>query len=286
MFKSIDLLETDLLKAQQYLQAAVAPRPIALASTIDNEGNVNLSPFSFFNLFSTNPPVLVFAPNSRLRDGTNKHTFFNAMEIKEVVINMVDFSMAEQMSLSSCEYPAGINEFSKSGLTPLASDVVKPPRVLESKVSFECKVLNIIELGEGRGAGNMIICEVLRMHIREDILNQEGAIDMLKTDWIARCGGDWYVRANAENMFLLPKPNVKLGIGVDVISDKIKSLNFFNGNELGRLGNADTLPTKEEVEIFMEDHKEDLLLTARNFLSKGEVSNAWKALLAYERTIH
>jgi flavin reductase (DIM6/NTAB) family NADH-FMN oxidoreductase RutF len=280
MFKTIDLSKLELVQVQQYLQAAVAPRPIALASTVDIDGNVNLSPFSFFNLFSTNPPVLIFAPNRRLRDGTNKHTYFNAKNTHEVVINIVDFSMAEQMSLSSCEYPSGVNEFVKAGFTQLASDVIKPPRVKEAKVSFECSVLQVIELGEDSGAGNLILCKVLKMHIAEEILNEQGFIDPLKTDWIARSGGDWYVRANQESMFLLPKPNVKTGVGVDAIPEQIRILNFFTGNELGRLGNVDVIPTDKEVNEFAISCKGDYLTQARKHLKKGDGYSAWKAILA------
>lgn len=280
MFKSIDLSTLEPLQVQQYLQAAVAPRPIALASTVDDKGNVNLSPFSFFNLFSTNPPVLIFAPNRRLRDGTNKHTYLNIKSTNEVVINIVDYNMAEQMSLSSCEYPEGVNEFVKAGFDELPSDIVTPPRVKQAKVSFECKVLQVIELGEEKGAGNLILCKVLKMHIAEDILNEQGFIDMLKTDWIARSGGDWYVRANKESMFLLPKPNIKLGVGVDAIPEQIRNLNYFTGNELGRLGNVDMIPSENEVYEYLQSQPVEHLESARKYLANGEAYNAWKAILA------
>ena len=282
MHKIIDLGTLDLMTAQHFLQCAVAPRPIALASTVDVEDHVNLSPFSFFNLFSTNPPILIFAPNRRLRDGSNKHTFFNASTTHEVVINIVDYAMAEQMSLSSCEYPDGVDEFVKAGFTPISSQKVKPPRVGESKVSFECKVNQIVPLGDQGGAGNLIICEVLLMHVCDSILGENGKIDPLKTDWIARSGEHWYVRANVDSMFTMPKPSVQLGVGVDQIPDSIKSLQFFTGNELGRLGNIEQIPNESEIHTFLVQHSEDdLLMLARTLLAENKVHEAWMAVLAF-----
>jgi flavin reductase (DIM6/NTAB) family NADH-FMN oxidoreductase RutF len=282
MHQRIDLATLDTALAQHFLQCAIAPRPIALASTIDANGNINLSPFSFFNLFSTNPPILIFAPNRRLRDGSNKHTFYNVNEISEVVINIVDYEIAEQMSLSSCEYPEGINEFFKAGFTQVPSEKVKPPRVGEAKVSFECKVNQIIELGDQGGAGNLIICEVILMHVCDSIMGANGKIDPLKTDWIARSGESWYVRANKASMFTMPKPSVKLGVGVDSIPSKIIDLKYFSGNELGRLGNADLLPNPHEIESFKELYKDkDFLQLAKKLLAENAVFDAWKAVLSY-----
>lgn len=264
-----------------YLQGAIAPRPIAFASTVDKEGNVNLSPFSFFNLFGTKPPTLIFSPNRRVRDATNKHTLENVQEVDEVVINMVDYAMVEQMSLASCEYPKGTNEFIKAGFTEVPSQKVKPPRVGESKAVFECKVKQIISLGEEGGAANLIICEVILAHFSEDILDENGKIDQQKTDWVARMGGNWYARASGEAIFEVPKPSTQRGIGVDMIPDFIKSNPLFTGNDLGRLGNIQQLPLASEIQEFrILHHNSDLLQLAKQFLSAGKVHEAWLAILS------
>jgi flavin reductase (DIM6/NTAB) family NADH-FMN oxidoreductase RutF len=264
-----------------YLQGAVAPRPIAFASTVDKEGNINLSPFSFFNLFGTKPPTLIFSPNRRVRDATNKHTLENVQEVDEVVINMVDYAMVEQMSLASCEYPKGTNEFVKAGFTEVPSQLVKPPRVGESKAVFECKVKQIISLGEEGGAANLVICEVILAHFSEDILDANGRIDQRKTDWVARMGGDWYARASGNAIFEIPKPSTKKGIGVDMIPDFIKSNPLFTGNDLGRMGNIEQLPNSAEIEAFKALHSgQDFLLFAKQLLSEGKIKEAWLALLA------
>ncbi len=264
-----------------YLQGAVAPRPIAFASTVDKDGNVNLSPFSFFNLFGTKPPTLIFSPNRRVRDATNKHTFENVQEVDEVVINMVDYAMVEQMSLASCEYPKGTNEFVKAGFTEVPSQLVKPPRVGESKAVFECKVKQIVSLGEEGGAANLIICEVILAHFSEDILDENGRIDQRKTDWVARMGGDWYARASGDALFEIPKPSTQKGIGVDSIPDFIKMNPLFTGNELGRLGNIERLPQGDEVERFKNENLEkDFIQLAKKMLFEGKVKDAWLALLA------
>lgn len=264
-----------------YLQGAVAPRPIAFASTVDKEGNVNLSPFSFFNLFGTKPPTLIFSPNRRVRDATNKHTLENVQEVDEVVINMVDYAMVEQMSLASCEFPRGINEFVKAGFTEVPSQLVKPPRVGESKAVFECKVKQIVSLGEEGGAANLVICEVILAHFSEDILDINGRIDQRKTDWVARMGGDWYARASGKAIFEIPKPSTQKGIGVDMIPDFIKSNPLFTGNDLGRLGNIEQLPTATDIEAFKVHHLgQDYLLFAKQLLLESKVEEAWLALLA------
>lgn len=264
-----------------YLQGAVAPRPIAFASTVDKEGNVNLSPFSFFNLFGTKPPTLIFSPNRRVRDATNKHTLENVQEVDEVVINMVDYTMVEQMSLASCEFPKGTNEFVKAGFTEVPSQLVKPPHVGESKAIFECKVKQIISLGEEGGAANLVICEVILAHFSEDILDENGRIDQRKTDWVSRMGGDWYARASGEALFEIPKPSTQKGIGVDMIPDFIKSNPLFTGNDLGRLGNTEKLPRGFEIEAFKIQYPEkDFLQFAKQLLSEGKTKEAWLALLA------
>lgn len=287
---SIDPKEISPAKVQGYLQGAIAPRPIAFASTIDENGNPNLSPFSFFNVFSSNPPILVFSPARRVRNNTIKHTLINAQNTKEVVINVVNYDIVQQMSLSSTEYPDGVNEFEKSGLTMIKSDVVKPFRVAESPVQFECKVNDIIALGDQGGAGNLIICEVVKIHVNEVVLNEAGEIDQHKIDLVARCGGNWYSRANA-GLFEVEKPLTTLGIGVDNIPDFVKESPIFNGNDLGKLGNIEAIPTEEEITTFVkEDFAVKAVLSsddeqkknqlAKDLLDKNEVLKAWKVLLA------
>lgn len=290
---SIDPKEVNPVKLQGYLQGAVAPRPIALASTIDKNGNPNLSPFSFFNVFSSNPPILIFSPARRVRNNTIKHTLINVQDTREVVISVVNYDIVQQVSLASTEYADGVNEFIKSGLTPVASDVVKPFRVAESPVQFECKVNDIIHLGDGGGAGNLVICEVAKIHINEAVLDENGGIDQHKIDLVSRMGGNWYSRANM-GMFEVPKPLVTLGIGVDNIPDFIKESGFFSGNDLGMLGNIEALPTNEEIITFVNnsfevkavlstDDTEKIYQKAKEYLSKEQVLEAWKLLLASQK---
>src|SRR6478735_9030138 len=234
------------------LQSAVSPRPIAFAGTVDKYGNVNLSPFSFFNVFSSNPPILVFSPSRRVRDNTTKHTLQNILEVPEVVINIVSYDMVQQASLSSVEFPKGVNEFKKSGLTEVASQMVKPPRVGESPASFECKVNQVIPLGDKGGAGNLILCEILLIHFKEEIFDANGKIDPHKIDAVARMGGDYYCRANGENIFTVPKPNDKLTIGYDQIPEHIRNSKILSGNDLGMLGNVERLPDLEEINKILE----------------------------------
>jgi len=287
---TIDPKEVTTAKLQGYLQSAIGPRPIAFASTLDKKGKPNLSPFSFFNIFSANPPILVFSPARRVRDNSIKHTLLNCEETGQVVINVVNFDIVQQVSLSSTEYPEGVNEFLKSGLTAIPSEVVKPYRVAESPVQFECKVIDIIALGKEGGAGNMIVCEVLKMHISEKILDSNGVIDPMKIDLVARLGGNWYSRAN-KGLFEVEKPLTTLGIGVDFIPDFVKESPVFNGNDLGKLGNVESLPTIEEIAIFVKQNFEvkgvlsadDELKKhqlAKEYLDKNEVLTAWKVLLA------
>jgi len=204
--KSIDPINLETKKLHKILLSSIAPRPIAFASTIDSNGNVNLSPFSYFNVFSSNPPILIFSPSRRVRDNTTKHTLENAMETKEVVINVVNFPIVEQMSKSSVEYEKGVNEFIETGLTQVKSLLVKPPRVLESPISFECKVQDIISLGKSGGAGQLIIAKVVQIHIDKKFIDNKGDIDSEKLDLVARMGGDWYTRTTKESMFKIPKP--------------------------------------------------------------------------------
>ncbi|NER16987.1 flavin reductase family protein [Spongiivirga citrea] len=287
---SLDPNELATPKLHGYLLGAIGPRPIAFASTIDEKGRPNLSPFSFFNVFSANPPVLIFSPARRVRNNTTKHTLENAEATKEVVINVVNYDIVQQMSLSSTEYAEGIDEFKKSGLTPLRSHQVKPFRVKESPVQFECKVTDIIKLGNEGGAGNLIMCEVVKLHIDEAVLDENGSIDQHKIDLVARMGGSWYSRAN-KGMFEVPKPLSTLGIGVDNIPYTIKNSSVLTGNDLGKLGNIEAIPTEDEVTEFVNnstgikailsaDDEEKVHLKAQEYLNKNEVLSAWKVLLA------
>ena len=287
---TIDPKQVSTAKLQGYLQSAIGPRPIAFASTLDKKGKPNLSPFSFFNIFSANPPILVFSPARRVRDNSVKHTLLNCEATGQVVINVVNFDIVQQTSLSSTEYPDGVNEFLKSGLTPIPSEVVKPYRVGESPVQFECKVIEIIALGKEGGAGNMIVCEVLKMHINESVLDKNGIIDPVKIDLVSRLGGNWYSRAN-KGLFEVEKPLTTLGIGVDFIPDFVKESPVFNGNDLGKLGNVESLPTEEEITIFVKqnfevkgvlsaDDEAKKHQLAKEYLDKNEVLTAWKVLLA------
>ena len=269
-----------------YLLSAVAPRPIALASTIDPEGVSNLSPFSFFNVFSANPPILIFSPARRVRDNTTKHTLENAKATGEVVINVVNHAIVQQTSLSSTEYEKGINEFEKAGFTMLASEKVKPFRVKESPVQFECKILEIKELGNEGGAGNLIICEVVCMHIDENVLDEKGSIDQLKLDLVARAGGSFYSRANT-SFFEIPKPLMQKGIGVDKLPAEVKTSNILTGNDLGQLGNVEGLPEVSDVNKFLQDNPQFMTSKinekhkfAQEFLQKNDVKSAWMVLLS------
>ncbi|HWA35320.1 MAG TPA: flavin reductase family protein [Cyclobacteriaceae bacterium] len=272
-----------------YLLSAVVPRPIAFASTIDPAGNVNLSPFSFFNCFGSNPPILVFSPSRRGRDNTTKHTYDNVKAVAEVVINIVSYEMVEQASLSSCEFPAGVNEFKKAGFTEVRSERIKPPRVGESPVSFECKVNQVIELGTEGSAGNLVICEILLMHINEKVLDENGRIDPLKLDAVARMGGDNYLRMSERNIFTVPKPSDKLGIGFDQIPDELLRSKVLTGNDLGRLASIEQLPSPSESQEIMQDEEVRTVLKegpdashrlAQQFIKLGKTFDAWRILLA------
>lgn len=289
---TIDPKELPIPKLFGHLTGAVGPRPIAFASTIDSDGNVNLAPFSFFNVFGANPPILVFSPSRSGRDNSTKNTLDNVLAVPETVVNMVDYKMVQQMSLASTAYAKGINEFIKSGLTELSSETVQPPRVAESPVQFECKVIEVNALGDQGGAGNLVICEILRIHINPSILNENGAIDPLKMDQVARMGGNWYSRAN-QGLFEVPKPVAQTGIGVDQIPTTIRLSSVLTGNDLGMLGNVEQLPSLNDVQDFVNENIEirsllstgDALLIhkkAQEFLSTKNVNNAWKVLLAQQ----
>jgi flavin reductase (DIM6/NTAB) family NADH-FMN oxidoreductase RutF len=293
--KTIDASTLTPAEMQAYLHYAIAPRPICFVSTIDKNGGVNLSPFSFFNVFSINPPICVFSPTSRARDNTTKHTLENVLEVPECVINIVNYDMVQQTYLASMDYKKGVNEFSKAGFTELASETVKPPRVAESTVQLECVVNDVISLGKTGGAGNLVIAEVKRIHISEAILDTNGKIDPHKIDLVARLGGDWYCKVTSDNLFKISKPtgSAGIGIGVDAFPTEVKYSKVLTGNNLGVLGLVETLPSDEEVKAFgrTDEMKEladatisdsrtlSLHLKARQLLDDGRVMDAWKVLL-------
>jgi flavin reductase (DIM6/NTAB) family NADH-FMN oxidoreductase RutF len=291
----IDPFQIPVPKLHQILLGTIAPRPIAFASTVDSQGRPNLSPFSFFNVFGVNPTTLIFSPSRRGRDNTVKHTYENLKEVPEVVINMVNFAMVEQASLSSTEYPKGVNEFIKAGLTPVSSEKVKPFRVKESPVQFECSVRQIIETGDQGGAGNLIICEILLIHLQEDIFNESGSVDPDKIDLVARMGGDYYCRASGNAVFVVEKPLQKLGIGIDNLPEKIRNSVYLSGNDLGRLGNIEVLPSPDEIEEFRnqeslnnvyfryaeEINDEKAIACAKKLLEEDQPIFALKVLMGY-----
>ena len=279
----------------QYLLGAVGPRPIALASTIDKDGSSNLSPFSFFNVFSANPPIAIFSPARRVRNNTTKHTLENILENNEVVINVVSYNIVQQTSLSSTEYDCGVDEFIKSGLTPIKSNLIKPFRVKESPVQMECTVNDVISLGKQGGAGNLVICEIKMLHINKNILNDAGAIDPNKIDLVGRMGGNWYCRSSKDALFEVEKPLRNLGIGVDNIPSEIRNSHILSGNDLGMLGNVESIPSLNEVEKYMKENYnteqiqdfsirnkeavQELHSHAKELLSKNLIIEAWKLLL-------
>lgn len=291
----INIQELEPAKRQNWLQYAIAPRPIAFASTIDKNGNVNLSPFSFFNLFSANPPIVIFSPARRVRDNTIKHTLENVLDVAEVGINICDYDMVQQMSLTSCEFPKDVDEFEKSGFTKQASSIIKPPLVKEAKIKFECRVNEVKSLGENKGAGQLVIAEVLTMHVDESILTEDQTgIDQTKINLIARLGGDWYCQTK-NNLFKVPKPNIKLGIGVDALPQSIRASNILSGNDLGMLANVNEMPV---IDNTFEDEKmknivqyfsvnpasmeKEIHLYAKELLQQNEVEKAWQVLLMNE----
>ena len=292
---TFDLNSLKPVEKQYYLQHIIAPRPICFASTIDAAGNVNLSPFSFFNLFSSNPPVIIFSPSRRVRDNTTKHTLQNVLEIPEVVINIVTYDMVQQTSLSSCEYPKGVDEFIKTGFTKEPATMVKPPMVKESKAKLECKVLEVKSLGENGGAGQLVICEVMCIHINDELLGEDKKIDQTKIEHVARLGGDWYCKVSAENLFKVAKPNTQLGIGIDALPQAIRKSKILSGNHLGQLGNVHEMPViqpsfenehlKNIVQYFSinpDDMEREIHSYAAKLLDAGKIEEAWQVLLAAE----
>lgn len=282
---TLDPKELSIPVLQKYLQNAVAPRPICFASTISMDGKPNLAPFSFFNVFSSNPPILVFSPARSGRTGATKDTLDNVLEVPEVVINMVNYNMVHQMSLASSPFPKGVNEFEKAGFTPIKSELIKPFRVKESPVQIECKVNEVKSLGTQGGAGNLVICEVVKIHVDESVLNADKNIDTKKIDLVSRMGDNWYCRASGNSLFEVEKPITTIGIGFDAIPDSIKHSKVLSGNNLGLLGSVETLPNKEEIEnykktaaVFKND--EERHKAAKELLEKNKVKDAWLLLLS------
>lgn len=289
----IDIQQLPPAQKQAWLQHAIAPRPIAFASTIDKAGNANVSPFSFFNMFSSNPPIIIFSPARRVRDNTIKHTLENVLEVAEVGINICDYGMVQQVSLASCDYAKGVDEFAKAGFTKQTARLIKPPLVKEAKIKLECKVIEIKSLGENKGAGQLIIAEVLLMHVDDSILNEDKTnIDQTKINLIARLGGDWYLQSNAANMFKVPKPNVLLGIGVDALPQSIRASKILSGNDLGLLANVNEMPKinaafdDEKLKYIVQyfaitptEMEQEIHLYAKELLSINEVEKAWQVLL-------
>lgn len=291
----IDLSKISTLEKQQWLQHAIAPRPICFASTIDASGNVNLSPFSFFNLFSSNPPTVIFAPSRRVRDNTTKHTLQNVLEVPECVINIVDYAMVQQTSLASCEFPKGMDEFVKAGFTKEVATIVKPPMVKEAKIKLECKINEVKSLGEEGGAGQLVIAEVLCMHVDESILGDDGKIDQRKLHLVARLGGDWYCKVDESNLFKVDKPNTQCGIGVDALPEGVRNSHTLTGNQLGLLGNVHDMPTinpafsddrlKNIIQYYSispSEMEKELHVYAAELLNAGKVQDAWQVLLSGE----
>jgi flavin reductase (DIM6/NTAB) family NADH-FMN oxidoreductase RutF len=291
----INFSELNTMEKQQWLQSAIAPRPICFASTVDAAGNHNLAPFSFFNLFSSNPPVVIFSPSRRGRDNTLKHTLENVLEVPEVVINMVDFNMVQQMSLASCEFAKGVDEFVKAGFSKTKASLVKPAMVAQAKIQLECKVLEVKSLGEQAGAGQLVIAEVLCMHVADAVIGKDGKIDQHQLQLVARLGGDWYCKVAPGNMFQVNKPNTQLGIGIDSLPEGIRNSTILTGNHLGLLGNLHYFP---EVNPAFEDDKlksiiqyysvnpeemeKELHHYAAELLNSNQVDAAWQVLLALE----
>ncbi len=289
----LDLTNLPPAEKQYYLQHVIAPRPICFASTIDKAGNVNLSPFSFFNLFSSNPPIVIFSPARRVRDNTTKHTLQNVLEVPEVVINIVTYDIVQQTSLSSCEYPQEVNEFIKAGFTEEPATIVRPPMVKESKVKMECKVIEVKPLGTEKGAGNLVICEILKLHIDDSLLDEELKMDQRKIHHVARLGGDWYCKVDESNLFQVAKPNKELGIGVDALPAGIRNSKILTGNNLGQLANVQEMPMidpsfddsllGEIIQYYSVDPEEmekEIHSYAKKLLEDGKVSEAWQVLLA------
>ena len=279
MIKTIDVKSGETAGLYQYLSAAVTPRPIAFVSTIDVEGNKNLSPFSFFNVFSVNPPILVFSPVRRVRNNTSKHTLDNVHEVKECVISLVTEEIAQQVSLASCDFDAETNEFEKAGFTEVISDVVTPSRIKESPINFECKVNEVITLGKEGGAGSLVLCEILKMHIDTEVLDENNAIDPFKLNIVSRLGANWYGKTTKESLYEIAKPISRMGMGIDKLPEAIKTSEILTGKELAILASAKNIPTKKEFSLAEEKSTAEKHILAKELLSQGKAEDAWQLLL-------
>ena len=279
MIKTIDVAAGDTANLYQYLSAAVTPRPIAFVSTIDSKGNKNLSPFSFFNVFSINPPILVFSPVRRVRNNTSKHTLDNLHQVKECVISLVTEEIVQQVSLSSCDFDAETNEFEKAGFTELESEIVTPARIKESPINFECKINDIINLGEEGGSGSLVICEILKMHINETVLDKNNAIDPFKLNIVSRLGRNWYGRTTQESLYEIIKPISRVGMGIDNLPEEIRNSAILTGNELAILASAKDIPLKKDFADRLVKNLTEKHILAKEFLTQGKVEDAWQILL-------
>ena len=279
MIKTLDITKGETEGLYKFLTAAVAPRPIAFVSTVDKNGNKNLSPFSFFNAFSVNPPILVFSPVRRMRNNTSKHTLDNIHQVKECVISLVSEEIAQQVSLASCDFDAEVNEFEKAGFTEVKSDLVIPSRIKESPINFECKVNEIITLGEQGGAGSLVLCEVLKMHINESVLDENNEIDPFKLNIVSRLGSDWYGKTTKESLYEIAKPISRMGMGIDNLPENIRNSNILTGNELAILASAENIPSKNEFTIREEKNTEEKHILAKELLSQGKSEEAWQILI-------
>jgi len=279
MIKTIDITAGETENLYQYLSAAVTPRPIAFVSTIDSKGNKNLSPFSFFNVFSIKPPILVFSPVRRARNNTSKHTLDNVHQVKECVVCLVSEEMVQQVSLSSCDFNAETNEFEKAGFTEMKSDTVTPSRVKESPINFECKINDIITLGKEGGSGSLVLCEVLKIHINENVLNTNDMIDPFKLNIVSRLGANWYGKTTQESIYEIVKPISRIGMGIDNLPEEIRRSEILTGNELAILASVENIPKKNE--FILRDNKdiEEKHILAKEFLGQGKVEDAWQILL-------
>ena len=279
MIKTLDITAGETTNLYQYLSAAVTPRPIAFVSSIDSKGNKNLSPFSFFNVFSIKPPILVFSPVRRVRNNTSKHTLENLHQVKECVISLVTQEIAQQVSLSSCDFDSETNEFEKAGFTEVKSHLITPSRVKESPVNFECKVNDIISLGEEGDAGSLVICEILKIHIDVAILDEQNAIDPFKLNIVSRLGANWYGKTNKESLYKIAKPISRIGMGIDNLPDEIRNSEILTGHELAILASAENIPEKKEFTLTGNKNTEEKHILAKEFLSQGKIEEAWQIIL-------
>ena len=279
MIKTINVKSTKTAEIYRYLSNAVTPRPIAFVSTIDKNGNKNLSPFSFFNVFSVKPPILVFSPVRRVRNNTSKDTLDNIKEVNECVVSLVSEEIAQQVSLSSCDFEANVNEFEKAGFTEIESELIRPSRIKESPINFECKVIDVIELGEEGGAGSLVLCEVLKIHIDEKVIDEKGELDPLKLNLVSRYGKNWYGKTTKESLYEIVKPLSKIGIGIDQLPENIKKSNILTGNDLAILASIEKIPLKKDFKLRNNKNTIEKHILAKAFLKEEKFEKAWQILL-------